>query len=331
MTAETTEHVRKNREHWEQESDEYQERNRAQLNRWDLLGWGVYDVAEDEIQCARRRRRAARAGARLWRLPVRHQGGHARREGDRARLLDRAAASWLENFDETGVRFPVVQASGERVPFRDEAFDLVFCDHGVMGFADPFLTVPEVARVLRPGGRFVFNGTTPWIWVAWGQQEEELPATREMRSDYFGLRSAEFEDPSWRTTEFQLTYGDWIRLFRANGLVVEDLIELRPDEDATDDLRRLRAARVGAGIPGRAHLEGAEGVSSTAPARRMAGAALAALAGTRRGGSRGPPPTPVPIDRPNVIVVLTDDQRADTFGAMPWLAGELARGAIPAG
>ena len=27
-------------------------------------------------------------------------------------------------------------------------------------------------------------------------------------------------------------YGDWIRLFRANGLMVEDLIELRPPEDA---------------------------------------------------------------------------------------------------
>jgi hypothetical protein len=45
----STEHVRKNREHWEGESDAYQERNRSQLNRWDLLAWGVYDVPEDEI------------------------------------------------------------------------------------------------------------------------------------------------------------------------------------------------------------------------------------------------------------------------------------------
>jgi SAM-dependent methyltransferase len=122
----------------------------------------------------------------------------------------------------------------------------VFCDHGVMGFADPMRTVPEVARVLRPGGTFAFNGTTPWIWVAWGDQEEELPATREMRMDYFGMRSLDVADPSWRTTEFQLTYGDWIRLFRANGLAVEDLIELRPNEDATttyDDYAPLEWAR----------------------------------------------------------------------------------------
>ena len=140
---------------------------------------------------------------------------------------------------------------------RDERFDLVFCDHGVMGFADPLLTVPEVARVLRPGGLFVFNGTTPWMWVAWGDDEE--PASREMRLDYFGLRRADHDDPDWSTTEFQLTYGDWIRLFRANDLEVEDLIELRPDRRCRHDVRRLRAARVGARVPRRAHLEGAEG------------------------------------------------------------------------
>jgi hypothetical protein len=29
---------------------------------------------------------------------------------------------------------------------------IVFCDHGAMNFADPYRTVPEVARLLRPGG-----------------------------------------------------------------------------------------------------------------------------------------------------------------------------------
>jgi hypothetical protein len=30
-----------------------------------------------------------------------------------------------------------------------------------------------------------------------------------------------------------LPYGEWIRLFRANGLEIEDLIELRAPEDGT--------------------------------------------------------------------------------------------------
>jgi hypothetical protein len=78
---------------------------------------------------------------------------------------------------------------------------------------------------------FVFNGTTPWIWVAWGDEDDQ-PATREMRTDYFGLRRAEYAEPEGATITFQLTYGDWIRLFRANGFLVEDLIELRAPEDA---------------------------------------------------------------------------------------------------
>ena len=65
-------------------------------------------------------------------------------------------------------------------------------------------------------------------------------------------------------------------------------------------------------------------MSSTAPARRMAGAVLAALAGL--GSGMAWPAAQLRTDRrPNVIVVLTDDQRADTLVAMPWLRKELAR------
>jgi SAM-dependent methyltransferase len=246
VTPETTDHVRRNREHWEQESEAYQARNRSQLNRWDRLAWGVYDVPEDDVRALGdvRGLRALELGCGACQFGIKVAMRGARVVGVDLSLAQ--LRHGLENVAETGVPVPVVQGNGERLPFADGAFDLVFCDHGVMGFADPYLTVPEVARVLTPGGAFVFNGTTPWIWVAWGQQEEELPATREMRGDYFGLRSATFEDPSWRTTEFQLTYGDWIRLFRANGLAIEDLIELRPAEDATttyDDYAPLAWAR----------------------------------------------------------------------------------------
>ncbi len=223
--------MRKNREHWDGYSAAYQERNASQLDRWDRLGWGTWDIADDELH----------ALGEVQGLDVLEYGCggcqsgiRVAKRGARVTGLDFSLAQLLHGrtkMTETGVRFPVVQADGEGIPFRDESFDLVFCDHGVMGFADPYRTVPEVARVLRPGGRFAFNGTTPWIWVAWG--EEDLPPAREMRRDYFGLRSADVDDPDWRTTEFQLTYGDWIRLFGASGLVVEDLIELRPSPDAT--------------------------------------------------------------------------------------------------
>jgi N-acetylglucosamine-6-sulfatase len=58
--------------------------------------------------------------------------------------------------------------------------------------------------------------------------------------------------------------------------------------------------------------------------RRMAGAALAALAGLVF-GLVWPVAEVRPDHMPNVIVVLTDDERWDGFDAMPWLTEELAR------
>lgn len=244
----STEQVRKNRRQWEAGSDAYQARNRAQLNRWDVLGWGVYDVPEDEIRALGdvEGARALELGCGACQFGIKVAMRGARVTGVDVSFTQ--LRHGVENMAETGVRVAIAQGDGERLPFADEAFDLVFCDHGVMGFADPYRTVPEAARVLRRGGRFVFNGTTPWIWVAWGDrpEDQDRPAGREMRADYFGMRSAESFDPEWRTTEFQLPYGEWIRLFRASGFEIEDLIELRPPEGATttyDDYAPLEWAR----------------------------------------------------------------------------------------
>ncbi len=231
MTSESPPHVRKNRLHWETQSASYQRTNRRQLNRWDRLGWGTWDLPEDDVRILGdvRELDALEYGCGACQFGIK-----VAMRGARVTGLDLSMAQLREglaNMAETGVGYPIVQADGERIPFRDESFDLAFCDHGVMGFADPYATVPEVARVLRPGGVFVFNGTTPWIWVAWGDDEE--PPTREMRRDYFGIRRFETKDPEWLTTEFQLPYGEWIRLFRSNGFAIEDLVELRAPEGAT--------------------------------------------------------------------------------------------------
>jgi hypothetical protein len=42
-----------------------------------------------------------------------------------------------------------------------------------------------------------------------------------------------FEWPDTDAVEFNLGYGDWIRLFRASGLEVIDLVDVQPPEGVT--------------------------------------------------------------------------------------------------
>jgi SAM-dependent methyltransferase len=49
------------------------------------------------------------------------------------------------------------QADALELPFRDADFDLAVCQFGVMFFPDRPRALGEVARVLRPGGTFVFT------------------------------------------------------------------------------------------------------------------------------------------------------------------------------
>jgi SAM-dependent methyltransferase len=49
------------------------------------------------------------------------------------------------------------QADALALPFKDDEFDALVCQFGVMFFPDKTLAFREAARVLKPGARFVFN------------------------------------------------------------------------------------------------------------------------------------------------------------------------------
>lgn len=49
------------------------------------------------------------------------------------------------------------QADALNLPFEDAAFDVVCCQFGAMFFPDRPRAYAEAKRVLRPGGRFIFN------------------------------------------------------------------------------------------------------------------------------------------------------------------------------
>ena len=134
------------------------------------------DVARPRRARVRLRRRALVGRARRATAP-----GSSRSTSRRA-----SCATPRALVDATSVAVPLVCASGEAVPLADASFDLVFCDHGAMSFCDPDRSVPEVARLLRRGGRLVFSHTTPWPYLAWNFERDRV--TRRLRRPYFGMR-----------------------------------------------------------------------------------------------------------------------------------------------
>ena len=221
----------RNRVAWDEFSDEYQERHGGQLAASGGNAWGTTQIPESQLnvlgEVAGKDVLEFGCGAAQWSIALASQGARPVGLDTSARQLDHARRLMAD----AGVTFPLVHASAEDVPLSDAAFDIVFCDHGAMTFADPYRTVPEAARLLRPGGLFAFNNNSPIETICWPLDADEV--SDQLVLDYFDLHTID----DGGTVTYQLPYGEWIRLFRANGFTVEDLIEPRPPPDATSSYR----------------------------------------------------------------------------------------------
>ena len=227
--SDLTDDAARNRAFWDGFADEYHERNADFIAAG--LAWGLWQIPESELQVL-----GDVAGKDVLEL------GCGAAEWSRALLAAGARPVGLDNSEkrldyarrlneEARVEFPLVHASAEEVPLADASFDIVMCDWGAMTFADPYETVPEVARLLRPKGLFAFTCASPLGRVAFDEAEDIF--TERLERDHFGMHR--WDDGE--TVEFILTQSDWIRLFRANGFAIGDLVEVRPPEGATSTYR----------------------------------------------------------------------------------------------
>ena len=120
---------------------------------------------------------------------------------------------------------PLVQADAQRLPFADASFDLAFSAYGALPFvADQAGVHAEVARVLRPGGRWVFSVSHPVRWAFPDVPGEDgLTATMSYfdRSPY-----VEFDAAGVATyVEHHRTLGDRVRELVGAGFRLLDIVE----------------------------------------------------------------------------------------------------------
>ncbi|WP_426566949.1 class I SAM-dependent methyltransferase [Angustibacter sp. McL0619] len=126
---------------------------------------------------------------------------------------------------ETDAPVPMVQADACRLPLGDSSVDLACSAYGAVPFvADSAALMQEVARVLRPGGRWVFSASHP---VRWALPDDPGEAGLVVRSSYFDRTPYVEEGLNGDAVyvEHHRTLGDRVRELVAAGFVLDDLVE----------------------------------------------------------------------------------------------------------
>ena len=153
--------------------------------------------------------------------------------------------------DRSGIVVPLVQADASTLPFRADSFDIVFTAFGAVPFvADSARVMREVARVLRPGGRWVFAVTHPIRWIF---PDDPGPDGLTASMPYWDRTPyVEFaEDGRPTYVEHHRTLGDRVREITAAGLTLVDLVEPEWPADLTAEWGQWSPLR-GAILPGTA-------------------------------------------------------------------------------
>jgi SAM-dependent methyltransferase len=224
------EHVARNRSAWDTEAARYVEDGQQ---KWadDQPRWGIWSVPEADVGML--------AGIELDGLDTIELGcGTAyvsawlARRGARPVGIDNSEAQLAtarELQQEHGLEFPLIHGNAEATGLPDASFDVAISEYGASIWCDPYTWIPEASRLLRPGGRLVFLLNSVLAMLCMPDAADE-PVGDRLQRPLFGMHRMEWPDEEF--VEFHLSHGDQLRWLRREGFEVEDLVEVRPREDA---------------------------------------------------------------------------------------------------
>ncbi len=224
-------YVVRNRANWTRSNAEYTARTAREAWATDEPHWGVWHQPEHSIRALPDVRGldvielgcgTAYFGAWLRKLGARRVVGVdvTPAQLDTARSLN----------SEFGLGLEFVEANAEDVPLPDSSFDLVFSEYGASIWCDPYLWIPEAARLLRPHGELLFMRNSSFVMVC--SPDEERVAERLVRP-LRGMHRLDWNSDG-ESTEFHISGGDMFALLRRTGFDVVDYRELYAPDGATD-------------------------------------------------------------------------------------------------
>ena len=250
--ADNDQSVRANRSWWDANADEYQAEHGEYLGDARFL-WCPEGLYEDEVHLL-----GDVAGQDVLEVGcgAAQCGRWLTAQGARVAAFDRSGRqlAHARRIDqELGRPGPaLVQADATALPFAPGVFDTACSAFGAVQFVDDSARVMrEVARVLRPGGRWVFAVTHPFRWCLPDDPGEH---GLQIRDSYFDRRAyvEQDEDGVASYVEHHRTVGDRVRELTAAGFALTDLIEPEYPEGLGDRWGGGWSSRRGALVPGTA-------------------------------------------------------------------------------
>ncbi|MBU2075975.1 MAG: class I SAM-dependent methyltransferase [Actinobacteria bacterium] len=128
--------------------------------------------------------------------------------------------------ESTGLWVPSVLGTATALPFRAASFDAVFSSFGALQFvADLGEAVGEVARVLRPGGRFAFSITHPTRWMFPDDPGTDGLVASQSYWDRTPYVEVDESTGAVSYVEHHRTLGDWVGILAGHGFRITDLLE----------------------------------------------------------------------------------------------------------
>ncbi len=216
----------RNRELWTKSNAEYTDERAEQAWARAEIAWGIWGVPESQLDVL-----GDVAGKDAVELGcgTAYFSAWLARRGARPVGVDVTPAQ-LESArrcqHKLGVEFPLVEADATETGLPEASFDLALSEYGASIWCDPYRWIPEAARLLRPAGRLVFLRNSTLVILC---SPDDAAAGERLTRPQFGMHRFEWPEGG---VEYHLSHGDWIRVLRANGFDVEDLVELQAPEGA---------------------------------------------------------------------------------------------------
>jgi SAM-dependent methyltransferase len=229
------EHVAENRRHWDEQAPEWVARGERNW-RAPQPDWGEWNIPEAELALLP----ADMTGMDAVELGcgTAYVAGWMARRGARVVGIDNSEAQLATArrlAAEHGGDIMLIHGDAEAVPYDDGSFDFAISEYGAAIWCDPYAWIPEAHRLLRPGGRLVFLGTTPLALLC-APLDGSVPIGDRLVRDYFGLHRIDWRDAVDQPggIEFNLPVSAWLRLFRETGFAVEDYVEIQAPAAGTE-------------------------------------------------------------------------------------------------